>query len=76
MSQKPDDGGPETTTTPIELLKRSCSRLPRFIELNAPACAIANEIRILTGLAMTALCDAIVAEGKAKRNKEGETDVH
>lgn len=48
--------------TDLELLQTSCVRLPRLVELDAPPCIIANEIHILTNLAMKKLRSSMSKE--------------
>jgi hypothetical protein len=48
--------------TDLDLLKRSCERLPRLIELESPADLIVNEMRLLSKLSFCFLSEAMGRE--------------
>ena len=53
----------------INLLKKSCSRLPRLIELKSPACIVVGEMQLLNDLAYEALQDLLRQEFRGAQNK-------
>lgn len=46
-------------TNELDLLRNSCSRLPKLVEMDSPAAIIVQEYRILSNLALTAIDEAI-----------------
>lgn len=57
--------------TDLELLKRSCERLPRLIELESPANLIVNEMQILSGLSFHLLGEAVGREVQSRLEEWG-----
>lgn len=48
--------------TNLEFLKRSCERLPRLVELHAPACILVEEYGLLTKRAIAEIKNALARE--------------
>ena len=79
MSETPDDGqasvdyGPLAPLSParnVELLKKSCVRLPKLLKLKASSCILLNEIRILHDRAITAISNVMDDEHKRARARK------
>ena len=60
--------------TDLNLLKRSCVRLPRLIELNAPANIILNEIRHLSKFAFHFLGEAMAREVHSRLEEQRKSN--
>ena len=58
----------------IELLRNSCTRLPKLIELDAPACIILSEFRILSAFAIEAIDDALWKQAARLRKRKLDTE--
>ncbi len=50
----------------IKLLEKSCNRLPKLLELNAPTGMLLNELRILNNLALEAIHESVGRDLRAR----------